>query len=567
MLIFFFILFNVAFLQGNTVDSLIEKSRVLVEKENFTICVVGNSIVYIQDTTNGQISEFISLHIIPEDSNSLSSERRQYNSDVDDIYPYRAQADLSVGVYKNSMIYIVDLPNYPIAFVRTGPWNADTGPVWNVFIPIFKNKTIAMLWQNIHNYFLIFAVLSIIILALLFYIHRKDLHSIPQSLSLISFILIPFSIWGHTLWISYAIILFLITSLIAAIIRKKIAVHSILMPFVFMYLYMFIALFYSPDRSNGMTYLETGSSLILFPIIATCMSFTKEQFKVILKCFLAVTTIGVAFCLLNFTVDYLAFHLSDYNVKNWMNYPFEWLSSGHPSYYAIMALFAIAVTIYLFYNPDKKWLSLLKIAPFVFFFGVFIFISGARVAMLALPLVLGISWIFYSNWKTSLLRFCISAFLLILGVVSVFHFFPELPQKFVDPYRVQMWTTAIHSIGEHPLLGLGTGGVPSVLNNDAYAQTLGFESALGFQNVHNQYLSEWMQYGLIFGSALLVGLIWLFVNAVRKKDFLLLAFLIIEICFFQVECVFSIVRGIVFFMWVCTLLVVTQKERLETDKK
>ncbi len=294
-------------------------------------------------------------------------------------------------------------------------------------------------------------------LGVFFYLKNKKQYHLPDLFFGVFSLAVFISIFGKVQWISYAIGLFTIFALVIGVTEKKFKPYPVLLCFVGAYLVRIIGLSYTPDIKYGLYFLETDLSLLLFPCIVSCLVVRKAAINLLWRGDFLVFLFFITFCFISFTIGASSSEIGAYNLKNWYPYLFNWLSSQHPSYYAIMALFAIPVGWLLFYKPEQKIKSLTKVILFSSYIGVFILFSGARIAILSYPVVLLLCWIYFSRWKSRAFRVGLVVSVLLIGVVSILMLKPELKKRFIDTPRLQMWPTALHSIREHPLLGLGTG--------------------------------------------------------------------------------------------------------------
>jgi O-antigen ligase len=545
------------------IEALIKEANVSAKEKGLSVYLNHTTLIYVLDTTETPVPELLFLHVFPKDINRLSEIEKQYGVGVLDFIPDSVQvmAHAVPDKYKNCTIYIRYLPDYAINSLTTGTYT-DGRVSWDIMLPCVTSSFLASLWMQHENYMLYFFIIVFITLGCLIYKNRKKIHSIISLLQLSCCMFVPLSLLGGIPLISYACGILFIIALLGAIKRKKYSSYPILLVFVAMYLVRIIGLIYSPDQHSGWKSLETELSFLLFPCIACLINLTKSDYKLILQGYCLLFLIFIFFCFLSLGISFLAFHLTGYDLKNWAGPLLMWLPYTHPSYYAIMALFTVPIAGYLYFDAGRRKKIALWLILFCVYVGIFILCSGARIAILSYPTVILLCWGYYYRNKNKAERTLMALGVLIILLILGANFNRGLAERFVDPARLQMWKTAAYSIKERPFIGLGTGGVPSQLQSDEYAQKIGYEKALHYGSAHNQFLNEWMQYGLVGGSILFAGIIGLLYISVRKKDFLLLSFLVIEILFFTVETSFETARGVVFFMFWVSSLISTQGVRL-----
>ena len=112
--------------------------------------------------------------------------------------------------------------------------------------------------------------------------------------------------------------------------------------------------------------------------------------------------------------------------------------------------------------------------------------------------------------------------------------------------RIQVWSTTWNLIQKQPLLGTGTGDVKDELIKSYRASGFNFAADHQF-NAHNQFLQSWLALG-IFGLFLLASLFIIpIVSFWRKKELLMIIFLVVSYFNLLVESMLEKQDGVVFF--------------------
>jgi O-antigen ligase len=244
--------------------------------------------------------------------------------------------------------------------------------------------------------------------------------------------------------------------------------------------------------------------------------------------------------------------------KRFYFYLLSWSDGGrdvHPSYTAIIVLMSIASAIYLRFNPaSTQKVSSVELCINVILSSIFIIFTGSRIATLILPLLLLLTlFIFlpFRKWVNG----CIVIGILITGIFILKMTTHKIMLK--DPIRIQLNLMAIDAIKERPLIGHGTGAQKDIIQSMDRAQKLGYEEIFCSKCVHphNQFLSEILQYGIPLGLIMPALLLCMF--GIRK-NFLLFAFLLIEIGFMTVEGPLDTQKGVTFFSYFSIFLIVLQ---------
>ena len=137
----------------------------------------------------------------------------------------------------------------------------------------------------------------------------------------------------------------------------------------------------------------------------------------------------------------------------------------------------------------------------------------------------------------------------------MFHLFPKAVVLFVDPIRVDLRKTAISAIKEKPVFGWGTGYVTPLIQSEERAQSLRIETPYLFNQFHNQYLEDMVQFGIMGILILLVLFGWMLWVGVRERNYLVLSLLVIYTLFCWTETVFFVAKGVIpFTFWFCFLM-------------
>ena len=102
-------------------------SREPIARSEFDLYLDGSNLYYIKEPCDGgDVREAFFLHVVPENTDDLPSDRRQYGFDNLDF-----AFDVRGVLFNDKCMVSVDLPQYAIARITTGQFNAD-GRVWEV---------------------------------------------------------------------------------------------------------------------------------------------------------------------------------------------------------------------------------------------------------------------------------------------------------------------------------------------------------------------------------------------------------------------------------------------------
>jgi O-antigen ligase len=132
--------------------------------------------------------------------------------------------------------------------------------------------------------------------------------------------------------------------------------------------------------------------------------------------------------------------------------------------------------------------------------------------------------------------------------------------------RMERWNLEWQLIKQSPLIGYGGGSETSVLKEKYFEQKF-YRSYLFELNAHNQYFSFLIKSGVIGLLVYLYFLFFGFSTAIKKKDFLLLAFLILIAVVSVSENILDVNKGIFFYSFFSSLFLLSHKKNYEAVSK
>ena len=184
---------------------------------------------------------------------------------------------------------------------------------------------------------------------------------------------------------------------------------------------------------------------------------------------------------------------------------------------------------------------------------VFTVLGGARVGMVIAPVLLVLGYLFYCKFSLALKLGLVVAGLISGGILL--YIFPKVDDLSVDPIRADLRKTAISAIKEKPVFGWGTGYSKSLIQSKERAHGLGIEKPYDFNQFHNQYLEDMVQFGIPGIFILMVLFCWMLWVGIRGKNFLLLSLFVIYALFCWTESVLYVSKGVLpFVFWLCFLM-------------
>ncbi|MDR1584321.1 MAG: O-antigen ligase family protein [Prevotellaceae bacterium] len=351
--------------------------------------------------------------------------------------------------------------------------------------------------------------------------------------------------------------------------EKKWHIKSkLLYGFMLLYLLRIIGICWALDPADGKVLIESNFSLLLFPLLFAMFDLKREMADAILVWFvrsiLLFTVISLG-CLVYYS-SVLNISLLEWitQAKGLYSYILNWSNFGamvHPSYIALVTAFAAAASIYLCFDKTAKHkTSLIETIVSVILFSILIIYTGCRIVTLLLPLIFLLAAFIYLPFRRR-----INGILVLTSLILFFTCITAISKNqkfFKDPIRVQLYQMTLDAIKERPLFGYGTGSQKVIVEELPRAQKLGYDSIYpDVGHSHNQFLAEFLQYGVILGLVLPVLMLCILILAWKQKNFLLLSFWLIEIGFMLVEGPFDTQKGITFFSFFATFLIMCQNNR------
>lgn len=355
----------------------------------------------------------------------------------------------------------------------------------------------------------------------------------------------------------FALWLLVFSAIATFLVYGKLNLKAIyLFPVVFFTFRMLSLAFSPPDVT--FKHIEYCLSLLVMPALFSLIRLPQAQVQWFLRGAFYALLIAVAVGWLVF-LRYIASSEQVFfevlkNPKPYVAFFLGPLLFWHPSFIAVSISFIIPISFYLrsrgCIKPLLMWVAvILSVA--------LILLTGARIGIVISGLMLVLGLICYHRCIPWISK--IGVLLAIFAVAFCAYLSPYSLTS--DPVRTNLRSLGMSVIAEKPVGGSGVYSMYRYITSEETAQKYNANYGYTFNHFHNTFIDETVQFGLVGGLLLVAFFVWLAVLAVRKKDFLLMAFLAIYLPFACVESIFMSVKGIMPFMfWLC-FLVSTQKER------
>lgn len=404
----------------------------------------------------------------------------------------------------------------------------------------------------------------------------------------LSTLLVVFWIPLYKKWLPIIIVFWIFTWIISIKSIKqfrKLFKNKPLYLLIAFYLIHAISLLYSNHIKEGWFDLQVKLSLLIFPIIigTNSLLFVKRSNSFLFS-FIIGNVAAIIICL------FFGIFLTE-SSKN--NIFYANISLFHnPTYFAMYIVFCIAILLTkVFINSEVKKRYFILIIILIIF--LFLLSSKAGFLSFSLSIVLISFYYFFSTKKTiNALLFLLFIFIfgfLVLNSnyrvkIFTYNFVNDLKEIKINPksnevnintysnfkikleklakknndIRVALWFSALQTINDNLLFGVGVGDQKeellnnSVLRNNKNAKSHNYNS-------HNQFLDTFVVVGIIGGLLLLYVFTLLFIHGIKNKDILVILFTIITASHFFTESMLCTIAGIVFFTFFYCFLSIKTK--------
>lgn len=328
--------------------------------------------------------------------------------------------------------------------------------------------------------------------------------------------------------------------------------------FIGFYILHFLGLIYTANQSSGWFDMEVKMSLFVFPLVYSTRSLTQKQLG---KVFYALIAGGIlaSFIMLSvatyiyFKQDLIKFFYEEFSILI------------HPSYLSMYLNVASAwLIIQLLNGSFQKRYQVILAAVIVFFFAGINVLLSSKMGMLSMMLMFIIFLVYYVINRRKFLLGIAGILLIIAGIVAVAKYLPDVSrriQRLVDAVtnshpdknetessavRLLVWKAANNVIEQHVVLGVGTGDSKDELMKEYEKE--GLTGALEHKlNTHSAYYQVFVSLGLIGLLTLLANLFLPFIEAVKNKNSIYIAFLLLILFNFVPEAMLETQAGVIFY--------------------
>lgn len=343
--------------------------------------------------------------------------------------------------------------------------------------------------------------------------------------------------------------------------RRKRFNWSFFMTLVTVYICYITSLFYSENIDYAFKKLGTAVPLFLFPLAFSFLSNELiDLIKINLKNFIKVfvgTIVTIVIMIMIENINY---------INSFEKLHSQILSSGtligvEPLYLSLYISIALISCVYLYFLSKKVWKTILAIFLIIFLF-TFLLILSFKSAIISFAVAFGLYALMVN--KTKLWALFVASTIVVIGLLSVSVYFNKQFNKLLfvkadtdiqyAEIKSAIQSCSIELIPEAGIFGFGLGDGKDELINCYDGKNNALKQAS--YNSHNQYLSLFLNVGLIGLILFALTLFILLFTGLNNRNYLGIALLILFGVFMLAENILERQHGVVYFaLFLCVLFI------------
>lgn len=352
---------------------------------------------------------------------------------------------------------------------------------------------------------------------------------------------------------------------------KDIIRNKVFLSFLLLYFLYLLSFFFSQHKKEAADFLILQISVPLLPLLFY-KQLTKEQVRrAVLVFSISILSMSLLALYKTYTVYFNAFPLTTNNLKSldWAYFSFTLPISVdfHAPYFSLYMCIGLVVILSEIRKaaPQRNRTALIIYTLLAVYFFIFIALLSSRTALFAtVAVVTAIAAVYLLQqrkvWITIVLFLTVAA-----GTFTAYQDVPYLHEKTSSfsghDERASMWRAAMAIIKENPVFGVGIGD--DVAAQLAQYRLLGFENGITEKyNAHNQYLDITVSLGFLGLIFFLFSIAAVFQYAVKARNPVLLAFILIFALCCITESLMHRQLGVVLFSFFCAIFVFAKKPPL-----
>lgn len=345
-----------------------------------------------------------------------------------------------------------------------------------------------------------------------------------------------------------------------------------------------IAILYSNYPAEGLKNISHQLGILLFPFCFAVTELNLSKYKLsLLKIFAYTCTATIVYLYIAAfrTIYFFHFPFSSIAGSSFINQNFSEPIGLHATYLSMYVMLSVSIFFYLIFQTSnhKKWKYIFCVA--ILIAGLIQLSSRSVFICLCLIVIIGIP-VFLLKGKIRLQYFIISLLAFTFIILTILNV-SSLKKRYLTDFendlseyavtsdfsetRMKRWSLATELIMKSPVFGYGNGSEKYLLKEN-YFKNKFYKSYLLELNAHNQYLSFLINTGIIGLFLYLYILYFGFSTAVKRKDFILISFLILIGIVSVSENILDVNKGIFFYSFFYSLFLISVSKRsvLSTDR-
>lgn len=345
------------------------------------------------------------------------------------------------------------------------------------------------------------------------------------------------------------------------------------------YLVNVLALLYSSNKQAGVDLTVRQSGLLLFPVLFSLshMDFAKYRIR-LMNIFGFSCVLAVVYLYYDAVKTIFVFHLplSSLFIVNFMNHNFSLPVGIHATYLSMYITLSIIIFLWMIIrnrSVQYKWIYI--VASLVLFAGLIQLSSRAVFFAFILIVNLVFTFLIFAGRKRWLYffttAFVSAGVLLLIYNVDSFktRYISELKTDLTNNVkiientepRLARWKAIVELVKQSPVIGYGNGSENDLLKEKYFEKGL-YISYLNEFNTHNQYLAILLKTGIVGLSLFIFILCCGYVAAFKRKDLLLLSFMVMISVVCLSENILDLNKGIFFYGFFFSILLLFPEIRV-----
>lgn len=355
---------------------------------------------------------------------------------------------------------------------------------------------------------------------------------------------------------------------------------------IFLFILIIFSYFFSENKEKALQIIEMRLSLFVFPIlfVLSKQKLIKKK-KLILKTFILGNIIAASICILFAlynSINFIDGNLIFNPIKQFGISYFEYSHFSlflHPTYFSMYLNFSIVIILnFLDTSPKKDFKKTLLHYLLIVLFAISVYFLSSRAGLITLILIFIWRIILITINKGNLF---LKIIILSFTIISIFYIFHN--NRFVRmcnqveqsiklgkqsdnyPERFILWENSIDIIQQNFWLGTTPADAQVIINKNLTKYNNFIKKTDLELNSHNQYLQTFVEFGIIGLVVLMFIFGGGFFIAIKRKQTLFIAFLLIILFNFFFESILNKFSGIVFIFYFFNYFLFVHKQKKPTQ--